>query len=140
MGEAKANKGKGSYVMVSALVLLFCGGESCAPGLGPGSRREGVDGELPEAVGIELVPDTPVLTFLPEARPKDLFMLPCPERVLCPVPGSRSCGGVPLPRSLNADRSRSLPFPYFNKAKRRVVISVSRREACAQNPFRDKRG
>lgn len=76
--------------MVSALALLFRGGESCELGLGPGARREEVDGVLSEAVGIELVPATLALTFLPEARPKDLPGLPCPERVLNPAPGSRS--------------------------------------------------
>jgi len=110
--------------MVSALVLLFCGGESCGPGLGPGTSRVEIDGVLPEVVGTELVPDTPALTFLPSARPKDLFALLCPERVLWPVPASRSGGGVPSPKLLNVLRSRSLPFPYFNKAKTRGVISV----------------
>ena len=76
--------------MVSALVLLFCGGESCGPVLGPGTGREEMDGELPEVVGTELVPDTPALTFLPSARPKDLFALLCPETVPCAVPASRS--------------------------------------------------
>jgi len=76
--------------MVSALVLLFCGGESCGPGLGTGTGREEMDGVLPELVGTELVPDTPALTFLPSARPKDLFELLCPERVPCEVPASRS--------------------------------------------------
>ena len=100
--------------MVSALVLLFFGGDGCVPSLGPGTRRDEVDGVLSEVVGNEPVPDTLGLTFLPEARPKDL--LPCPERALCPeAPFS-----PPLPRS----RSRSLPLPYFNKAKTRVVISI----------------
>lgn len=76
--------------MVSALVLLFCGGDNCVPCLGPGRRREEVDGELLKLAGIELVPDALALTFLPEARPKDLLALFCPERVLCPAPASRS--------------------------------------------------
>lgn len=65
-------KGK-SYVMVSALVLLFCRGNGWELGLGPGTRREEVDGVLPEVVGTELVPGMFGLTFLPEARPKDLL-------------------------------------------------------------------
>ena len=86
-GETKRRE---PYVMVSALVLLFRGGCGCELGLGPGARREEVDGALPGAVGIELVPETLALTFLPEARPKDLLALPCPEKVLCAAPGSRS--------------------------------------------------
>lgn len=86
----KAKRGRRSYVIVSALVLLFRRGGGCELGLGPGTRREEVDGVLSEAVGIELVPDTPALTFLPEARPKDLPGLPCPERVLYPALASRS--------------------------------------------------
>ena len=83
-----------------------------------------MDVVLPEVVGTELVPDTPALTFLPSARPKDLFALLCPERVLREVPASRSWGGVPSPKLLTVLRSRSLPLPYFNKAKTRAVISA----------------
>lgn len=125
--------------MVSALALLFCGGEGCVPGLGPETRWEEEDGVLPEPAGIELISRRLALTFLPETRPKDLFAVFCLERVLRPALVSWSCGRVPLPRSLSAARSRSLPFPYFNKAKTRVVISVSRREArSGRHPFRDK--
>lgn len=76
--------------MVSALVLLLREGDGCVWGLETGARREEVDGILPEAVGIELVLGMLVLILLPEARPKDLFAVFCPERVLCPALVSRS--------------------------------------------------
>ena len=106
--------------MVSALVLLLCPEDVW----GLGRRWEEVDWILPEPVGIELVPGVLGLIFLPEARPKDLFALFCPEMVLCPALDSRSGGEVALPRLLNAARSRSLPLPYFNKAKTIVVVSI----------------
>lgn len=67
---------------VSALVLLLCEGDGWAV-WGLGGRRE-VDGML-----LELVPEMLVLIFLPEARPKDLLGVFCPERVLGPALGSR---------------------------------------------------
>ena len=71
--------------MVSALVLLFREGDGCVLGLGPGARWVEVDGVLLEFVGIELAFKRLALTFLPEARPKDLFAVFCPERVPCPA-------------------------------------------------------
>jgi len=112
--------------MVSALVLLFREGDGCVLGrLGTGRRWEEVDGVLLELVRVELAPKTLALTLRPEARPRDLLTVFSPERVLCPALFSRSCGKVPLPRLLNAARSRSLPFPYFNNEKTRPAISIS---------------
>jgi hypothetical protein len=78
------------YVMVSALVRLFCRGECWEVGLGPENRREETDGVRPELEGVELVPEVLALTFFPEARPNDLLAVFCPEWVLCPAPGPRS--------------------------------------------------
>lgn len=76
--------------MVSALVLLFREGEGCVLGLGIGTRWGEMAGVLPELVGIELVLGILALTFLPEALPRDLLAVFCPERILCPALASRS--------------------------------------------------
>ena len=99
--------------------------------------EEEEEGVRPELVVVELVPGMFVLSFLPEALPNDLFTASRPEIVLCPALVSRSWVKVPLPRLLNAARSRSLPLPYFNKVKTIAVISVSydRKQGCGRNPF-----
>lgn len=119
--DTRVTDGGGSYVIVSALVLLR-EGAGCELGLGTGRRREEVDEVLTEPV-----PEMLALSFLPDARPKDLCAVFCTEEGLCPAAlGSPWSGGKePLPRSLNAGRSRSLPLPYFNKAKTIQTVSIS---------------
>lgn len=91
-----------------------------------------------EEVG--LVPEMATFAFLPETRPKDLPTASRPVIAPWPTLVSRSEGNVPLPRLLNAARSRSLPLPYFNNEKTIVGISVlcEGKGNRGGGPFRDK--
>ena len=70
-------------MIVSALVLLR-EGEGCEVGLGTGRWREETDEVL-----TELVLGMLALSFLPDARPKDLCTVFCTEALRPAVLGSR---------------------------------------------------